>query len=865
MGSRYNSRNEDYLKKLKDQYTNQLNQLKSIFNDWEDQDLLMTLEDVGGDLELAINRITDGFAQQWGKVERKHNKPKTPQTKDNENDRAQRNSSRGSNRGRGGGMAGRGGYSSRGRGRGGKGGMGRNQSNQGQNLNNKTSNSSIQNKRNHEKNANIDNTIVEENETSKSENKENKNENKQNNWKAKGAWSKGAPGSNTNHDQNKNHNNTPAAAATQNIPASESTNRSTKPSTAPEVEVKKTHPPKPKITYAQILKPTPKPTPKPSSPKKTQPKPKPVEEPKKEVEKKEEKVEQKPVELTPVEEKEKKEPVVEKTEETPKTEETSEVVPEKETPKQVTAEKVEVKKPVKTPTTPKTENTTNTPSTPKGKQPTNQNSIPPGFKQSRPMLSRKLKQEVAVVMPMNNNRHTHGVQFGSLKSNSIDIEEDKPEPKKEEATPQTTAQVSTSTPATTEVKPAAEPEKPQEHPPKPNKNAHVNHQQNTNNRHNNKNTNNAVPVANNVANTNSNNVSINNTNITPATTNTTTTTTASSIQSNVMASTPAHNVQKTEQPQVQQQQAYYNNAINNGTHNANNILNRYGYSQNQQIPGIQFNANHLGGVPDYSNIYNDPQLRGFMGYYDPTFTGTAQNPNYQNQNRDSKYQGQDISTTTVSQPSPHAVSQQMQQPQAYPNIPFYNYQFMPYGLSYNQSYPQSFQPFVQKNPYLYHPLNQPVSTTATTNQKTASQLGTNGFSYMNQNNQQHHMYHSQIDDMQNQEYMKNVYNNAQGTFQNFSLSNTSLQQTNSTSGQMQVGQKENSTSSNTNTQTPSNNYNKTQQYQVTTLSGTGNVTAPITTTQNSYYYNNHYNTNLQQNAGYQGGNMRGGYWNNGSS
>jgi len=88
----------------------------------------------------------------------------------------------------------------------------------------------------------------------------------------------------------------------------------------------------------------------------------------------------------------------------------------------------------------------------------------------------------------------------------------------------------------------------------------------------------------------------------------------------------------------------------------------------------------------------------------------------------------------------------------------------------------------------------------------------NGFSYMNQNNPQHHMYHSQIDDMQNQEYMKNVYNNnTQGTFQNFTLGNGSLQQqTSTTSGQMQVGQKENSTTSNSNTQTPSNNYNKTQ-------------------------------------------------------
>jgi len=60
MGSRYNSQNEDNLKKLRDQYINQLTQLKVIFPNWTDQDLLMNLEDVGGDLELAVNRITEG-------------------------------------------------------------------------------------------------------------------------------------------------------------------------------------------------------------------------------------------------------------------------------------------------------------------------------------------------------------------------------------------------------------------------------------------------------------------------------------------------------------------------------------------------------------------------------------------------------------------------------------------------------------------------------------------------------------------------------------------------------------------------------------------------------------------------------------
>jgi len=135
--------------------------------------------------------------------------------------------------------------------------MGRNQSNQG--LTNKTSNGSIQNKRNHEKNANIDNTIVKEkaNENSKSENKENKNE-KQNNWKPKGAWSKGAPGSHheqSKNNNNNNNNNTPVTAPPAvNIPASESNIKQTKPNIAQETEEKKVVPPKPKITYAQILK-----------------------------------------------------------------------------------------------------------------------------------------------------------------------------------------------------------------------------------------------------------------------------------------------------------------------------------------------------------------------------------------------------------------------------------------------------------------------------------------------------------------------------------------------------------------------------------------------------------------------------------
>lgn len=47
-------------KKLKSKYTSQLSTLKELFTDWTEEDLLFTLQDADGDLELAIDRISEG-------------------------------------------------------------------------------------------------------------------------------------------------------------------------------------------------------------------------------------------------------------------------------------------------------------------------------------------------------------------------------------------------------------------------------------------------------------------------------------------------------------------------------------------------------------------------------------------------------------------------------------------------------------------------------------------------------------------------------------------------------------------------------------------------------------------------------------
>jgi hypothetical protein len=46
---------------LKKKYSSSLPTLKEWFPDWTDEDLVFALEDASGDLENAIDRITEGF------------------------------------------------------------------------------------------------------------------------------------------------------------------------------------------------------------------------------------------------------------------------------------------------------------------------------------------------------------------------------------------------------------------------------------------------------------------------------------------------------------------------------------------------------------------------------------------------------------------------------------------------------------------------------------------------------------------------------------------------------------------------------------------------------------------------------------
>ncbi|KAH8112110.1 hypothetical protein DFH11DRAFT_539278 [Phellopilus nigrolimitatus] len=96
-------------------------QLQEMFPMWTPQDLSSVIRDTNGDLELAVVRISEGHAEQWGSVTRKKEKRATggaAQTKDTHggSDR-ERGEPRGVRGGRGGGRGARGG--ARGSGRGG--------------------------------------------------------------------------------------------------------------------------------------------------------------------------------------------------------------------------------------------------------------------------------------------------------------------------------------------------------------------------------------------------------------------------------------------------------------------------------------------------------------------------------------------------------------------------------------------------------------------------------------------------------------------------------------------------------------------------------------------------------------------------
>ncbi|KAI9279375.1 hypothetical protein BY458DRAFT_488013 [Sporodiniella umbellata] len=69
------------LKKLKSKHSAKLPTLKVLFSEWSDDDLLFVLEEANGDLDLAIDRISEGHANQWGEVKTKKSKKEAQKAK----------------------------------------------------------------------------------------------------------------------------------------------------------------------------------------------------------------------------------------------------------------------------------------------------------------------------------------------------------------------------------------------------------------------------------------------------------------------------------------------------------------------------------------------------------------------------------------------------------------------------------------------------------------------------------------------------------------------------------------------------------------------------------------------------------------
>ncbi|KAI9726406.1 MAG: RNAPII degradation factor [Cirrosporium novae-zelandiae] len=110
---------------LKKQYGSKVGTVKELFPDWTDEDIVFALQETDGDLEMTIERITEGAVSQWGEVKKKHsdrNRPKPkentslsndPNTNTSRGDRTRGESGRGargrgrSDRGRGAGRGGR--------------------------------------------------------------------------------------------------------------------------------------------------------------------------------------------------------------------------------------------------------------------------------------------------------------------------------------------------------------------------------------------------------------------------------------------------------------------------------------------------------------------------------------------------------------------------------------------------------------------------------------------------------------------------------------------------------------------------------------------------------------------------------------
>ncbi|KAI7906016.1 uncharacterized protein BX663DRAFT_498517 [Cokeromyces recurvatus] len=71
-----NNNNND-LKSLRNQFKKAILPLKELFPEWSQDDLLFVMDECQGDLDLAITRITEGYANQWGQVKSKKPKPQS--------------------------------------------------------------------------------------------------------------------------------------------------------------------------------------------------------------------------------------------------------------------------------------------------------------------------------------------------------------------------------------------------------------------------------------------------------------------------------------------------------------------------------------------------------------------------------------------------------------------------------------------------------------------------------------------------------------------------------------------------------------------------------------------------------------------
>ncbi|OJJ00239.1 hypothetical protein ASPVEDRAFT_81814 [Aspergillus versicolor CBS 583.65] len=73
---------EGELGQMKKKYSDTLPMLNELFPDWKDDDLVFALEDADGDLEQAIDRISEGNVSQWGEVKKKTTDRSRPKPKE---------------------------------------------------------------------------------------------------------------------------------------------------------------------------------------------------------------------------------------------------------------------------------------------------------------------------------------------------------------------------------------------------------------------------------------------------------------------------------------------------------------------------------------------------------------------------------------------------------------------------------------------------------------------------------------------------------------------------------------------------------------------------------------------------------------